>query len=1153
MSAAPTIVDQALRDRIESELETTFVVEAAAGSGKTSVLVARLMSALRSGESPSQIAALTFTRKAGAELRERLRRALLAASQEEPGGHLESCLASLSEAYLGTLHGFCERLLRGSALEAGLDPSFIMLDDAEAASLRDRALSEWLQSRSEDAERARMLRRVLTRPSWKGPYHGLRNALRKRAEFREFDASWHVEVEETLDRGMMLFALASEAASLGRSATRLKKRDPLRTSLRLIGAFGRTAVAALREAGLDSAEDSAASLVDSDIRPISPSLGLGEQEADKVLDGVERDLAVLLGEHRYPKKGWDAALLKERNDFLEKAKQRKEALESDLAAALFESLAIPLARYEALKKERGAIDQLDLLIRAREMLRGNPEMRTSLRQRFTRVAVDEYQDTDPIQDEIVRMLCEDDAGELSSGKLFVVGDPKQAIYRFRRATIESYERAVSRLVEAGAERVALTASFRSRPTIQALVNHVFSKAMGASADGSHSKHQADYVPLSKVRSPASHPEVVALPLREPFGRWGSSPYGFSMNESDIESTTAFVQWLCSESGWEIEDSNREGAKRAIEPRDIAMLFPQVSKGDGDARTQYADELRERGVAVSVRDDRAFVDRDEVRAVLSSLAAIEWPDDRFRVYACLKSALFGFSDELLLDAVHASGIHPLELAPEPSEAEGAEESRLYAALRDLGELHGLRNRRTVSESLRALFGISAGVLGFALQAGGVERTESLAELMRLARDHDERGGTLRGFIEWMEGDERPRPRGGQENAVQLMTIHGAKGLEFPVVILCSPGTASYAAREYFDWEQGLAAYEISGITPAPLVKHAAAIEEAGRAEKLRLLYVAATRARDILVLSASGLDPAEGFWLDPISSALYPPRRERDNARAPRSCPPLGERISDPLPKPAQDKGLATHPMVPGAHDLPWGEVVWWGLEPLQAMKPVPQRVDQKAFGKGPGSEAGEKQYAEHRARRERALRFASAPSLESRTVTEEAATGAPVTSRTTTLEVGSPPREVGGARFGTLVHAVLYLVPLVDASPELVRSLVEGQALDLGASAAERDAAFDAVMATLAHPIFERVREAEQVCRETSVFVRGEDGQILEGVIDLAFLEDDPFGEHRWTVIDYKTDLSGSPPEHYARQVELYAEAIEKATGIGADPVLLGV
>ena len=287
--------------------------------------------------------------------------------------------------------------------------------------------------------------------------------------------------------------------------------------------------------------------------------------------------------------------------------------DADLAPLLHEELQAAVSIYQDLKAKAGQLDFLDLLIKARDLIRDNGNVRAELQQRFTHYFVDEFQDTDPLQAEILVLLSADTvettywrAVRPRPGKLFIVGDPKQAIYRFRRADVGTYEEVKQLLLGQGAELLQLTTSFRSLPSIQALINRAFAPYM----DGNTEALQAGYVPLSPFRRPCpGQPSIVALPVPRPYRR------KFSMEAVENclpDAIAAFLEWLVTKSGWTIPTPGDPEKRIPIGPNHICLLFRRFVSGDDDIARPYLRALEDRNLPHLLVGGRSFHDREPVR-------------------------------------------------------------------------------------------------------------------------------------------------------------------------------------------------------------------------------------------------------------------------------------------------------------------------------------------------------------------------------------------------------------------------------------------------------------------------------------------------------------------------------------------------------------
>jgi ATP-dependent exoDNAse (exonuclease V) beta subunit len=530
------------------------------------------------------------------------------------------------------------------------------------------------------------------------------------------------------------------------------------------------------------------------------------------------------------------------------------------------------------------------------------------------------------------------------------------------------------------------------------------------------------------------------------------------------------------------------------------------------------------------------------------------------------------------------LHPLRRIPE------AELASLEAPLREvadalalLGRLHVARNRRPIAATLTLLFDTLRAHAGIAIWPTGEQALANCLRMVDVARRF-ERGGaaSFRSFVRFLEREaergeaqEAPVIEEGTEG-VRIMTVHRAKGLEFPIVILCDPtckATSGNASR-HVDPERGLFAEALAGCTPVEL-QEAAPSELAREAEEaVRIAYVAATRARDLLVVPVVGDSQLQG-WLDVLAPAVQPPVAERRRAELAPRCPRFGD--DSALERPPRAGAETLDSVRPGLHRAEaGGEVVWWDPRALaldcEEKVGLRQQRMLEADASGAAADAGVRAHAEWQERRKNALERGSVPSTRVETVTRAsraraeahaAAEGdaesrarapaapraAAVRSDATEIDRGARP---GGRRFGSLVHASLAAVPL-DAGAEAIARVVTAQARLLGASAAERSAAETAVAGALAHPLLRRAASASELRREAPMLLRERDGSLIEGVVDLAFCESTPDGA-RWTVVDFKTDRElAAASRTYAEQVALYARAIAAATRAPCDAVVLAV
>ncbi|HXH07404.1 MAG TPA: UvrD-helicase domain-containing protein [Vicinamibacterales bacterium] len=1153
------LADGAERALIAEALEETLIVEAAAGTGKTTELVNRIVRTVERGLARIQeIVAVTFTEKAAGELklrlREELERARRAVSDVSARDRLTAALAHLEEAHVNTIHGFCGEILRERPVEAHVDPLFVTLDEGQAERLLDEAFDWWLQRQLEDPPPG--LRRALRRSptpglAWSGdetgaaPIERLRRAARRLAEWREFTSPWE---RPAYDRERDIDALVARLHALA-ELTRGPSwdRDRLYADTAEARAVSE-AIARAQRNGLADYDGWEARLVDLARKGLGPHRAAGGQYKP----GVPRERIVA-----------------ERDALVEDLKRFRERADADLAALLAAELRGALDRYELLKRREGALDFLDLLLRTRDVLRDHAPVRRTLQERFRRIFVDEFQDTDPVQAEILLLLASADPTEHDwrrvvpePGKLFLVADPKQSIYRFRRADVAVYYEVRRLLLARGARAVELRTSFRARPEIQAVVNAAFAPEM----TGDERVLQAGYVPLAPARSGLDgQPAVVVLPVPRPYGQREVTKK--AIGESLPQAVGAFVQWLLEDSGWRVSEPG--GTERAIAAGDICILFRQFVRGPDDVTRPYVEALEGRGIPHVLVGGRTFHQREEVESLRAALAAIERPDDELSIFATLRGPLFAVGDEALLEWRQRIGrLHPFAPAVARAEALPPALQPIAGALALLRDLHAGRNHRPVAETIHRLLGATRAHVAFVLRMRGDQVLANVLQVAELARQYDLAGGlSFRGFVEHLareaeraQAAEAPVIEEGIEG-VRLMTVHKAKGLEFPVVVLADL-TAPLAHRDpdrHLDAAAGLCALRLEGWTPLPLVRHAELERAREAAEGVRLAYVAATRARDLLVVCAVGDGPQES-WLAPLNKAVYPPMARRRDRRAAPGCPPFAHRDSvcvRPDGDPARPDTVC-----PGLHLFEWiapaGErtsygVVWWDphlidsqAEPASGIR-GPQLVAREADAEVVA--AGRAAYEQWRSELADVIERASAPEVRLEPATawarRESALDLGDETDVEVAEVPLPADRPGGPRFGTLVHALLAVAPL-DAGPEALRRLAAVQARLLAAPEEEAEAAVEAARAFLAHPLVRRAADAPSLRRELPVACRLPGGELVEGVVDLVFEE-----EGRLVVIDFKTDAGPIERARYRRQVQLYAAALRRAWGRPVAPVLL--
>ncbi len=1128
------IDDRAARERIRTSLAESLVVEASAGTGKTTELIARIVAVLANGLTTiSHVVAVTFTNKAAGELKLRLRqeldRARSVVTTETERANIEDALEHLEEASIGTIHSFCAQILRERPVEAVVDPAFEELSEQQASRMYERAFRAWIQRKLGVGAPGlrRALVRLASRDSFDGaaPIEQLHYAAWKLIEWRDHPAPWRTvefQREAEIDRLVEQIRLIAEAAS------RCQRRgDNLVKSLRPAQALVTWIVRAETARARDY--DSLESLLIKLIRDIkkNPQKGSGF-----FAEGVPRDQVVQARQH-----------------LLDQLQTFQHAADADLAALLRSEMWDLVEQYDRLKRRAGKLDFVDLLLLARDLVRDNQEVRRYLQERFTHIFIDEFQDTDPLQAEILLLLAADDPAQADwrnvtpkPGKLFVVGDPKQSVYKFRRADVVLYRDIRDGLAHRGAAVVQLTTSFRALRPIQQLVNAAFETEMHDDAAAG----QAAYAPLNGETAPiAGQPSLIALPAPRPYGSMRVSR--IAIDACLPETIVAFCDWLVRKSGWKVRDPEDPAKLAPLASRHICLLFRRFTNFGRDITRDYVRGLEAREIAHLLVGSKSFHSREEVETLRAALTAIEWPDDELSVFATLKGSLLAIPDNLLLRFHHEVGrLHPFRPPADEHFQPIAE------ALRLLADLHRGRNRRPIADTVNALLEATRAHAGFALRPAGHQVLANVHRIADLARSFELSGGvSFRGFVEELEAQsekaesaEAPVLEEGAEG-VRLMTVHAAKGLEFPVVILADM-TANIAAGDpdrYVDARARLCATRLLRCAPWELLDHEAEERLRERAEGVRVAYVAATRARDLLVIPSVGDEELDG-WLSPLNKAIYPPNDRYRHARPAGGCPDFGDASVVDRPFFAHDEPSVQ----PGLHSPQQGshEVVWWDPRTLTLALPANLGLRQEEILKGDQNEESPSliAYREWKGQREKTIAAGEEKQFDIFTATEALESPGDILVRFATVEKAAG--RSAGARFGTLVHTILRDVSL---SGEDVDQLATVHGRVFGAMDREIDHAAEAVAAALRHPLLERARKAKTCRREFPILLKLDGNRILEGVIDLAFEENGT-----WHVVDFKTDAEIAPSRNrYENQLRWYCLALARLNRTTVEGHLLGI
>jgi len=678
------LADAPERDLIATALDTTLVVEAAAGTGKTTEIVNRIVAVLAEGRATAKsLVAVTFTGKAAGELKLRLRAALerrrIAEHDPTRRTNLENALARLEEAHVSTIHAFCDELLAERPVEARVDTDFRLMDEGRAELVFRDAFTRWFQGALEKPGEG--LRRVLRRQGSGSVMERLFTSARKLAEWREYPALWR---RDPFDRDAAVDAAVDAVRALA-TAT----ENPKWTGDYL---YKETAPA----------------------RELMAEITRSEVDRTRDYDGVEGALVALSRDNDFARaragsgERYSVTHLRADVRALHQATVQilaafAEQANADVAPLLQRELLTSVEAYDDAKRRAGTLDYTDQLLRARDLLRDRVDVRGEFQGRFSHIFVDEFQDTNLLQAELLLLLAANDAStsdwrkvKVKPGKLFIVGDPKQSIYRFRRADVHVYEEVKQQLVRDGATCVYLRTSFRSMPTIQRVVNAAFAPLMTGETSG-----QARYVPLAPYRLDTAQPSVVALPVPRPYGKRDHTQY--AIRESLPDAVAAFLDWLLNESSWTVEEEKK---RVPVEARHVCILFKQYTSTEYsqgvprplDLTRAYIEALEAREIPHLLVKGRSLHAREEVMTMRAALTALEYPDDELSLYATLRGTLFAVKDADLFEYRQAhKRLHFFRIP----DATAEHLHPIVDALAFLKSLHLLRNYRPVAETLQLL--------------------------------------------------------------------------------------------------------------------------------------------------------------------------------------------------------------------------------------------------------------------------------------------------------------------------------------------------------------------------------------------------------------------------------------------------------------------
>ncbi len=1090
--------------------DTSVALSAGAGCGKTFVLTERFLAQLAPDSFGrtrlGQVVAITFTERAAREMRDRIRAACterLLACPEEQVNHWLELVREIDSARISTIHSFCGSLLRAHAVDAGLDPQFRVLDQAQAGTLLSELLDRQLRRRLTEQDNAVI--ELIVQFGLKGLHERIAVLLGRRQEI-DWD-KW----------------LAEEPVELAARWEECFRTDVLPRIMRRIV----DSEAAQTLLGICRDRPSSNSVMLDRFRLLLNRLPRLAENTDPAADLKEiREAAMVQGGGG--KKAWASDEIyqqflksaKALRDLIDKQKKMvgfdaEQAAPSAEAALQLLTVTAEIAKaYEDQKQELGVLDFNDLLIRTRDLLVGpkRAALRRQLDSQIRLLLVDEFQDTDPLQVELVRALCD---GDVTRDKLFFVGDYKQSIYRFRGARPQVFRQLREQAPERG--RLPLTLNFRSQPAVLDFVNALFCEEFGP-----------DYEPLRPHRPQVSPQPAIEFLWAESDGT-ESDDFGKTQRLRRLEADRIAQRIrVMLDSGEELvwdENAAEAGspAARAVRPGDVALLFRALSNVE-----IYEEALRRYGIDYYLVGGHAFYSQQEVFDLLNLLRAIDSPCDQISLAGVLRSPFFNLLDETLFHlAGHPDGLFADEL---PAEITGQQRSRVEFAAGVLRELRAMKDRVPIAQLINEALERTGYDAILPAEFLGARKLANLQKLIEQARSFDRSGiFTLSDFIVQLSEFVARQPdealaatHGESTDVVRLMTIHQSKGLEFPVVVVpdLDRRRRGSTATVAFTLQLGPMVKLSESKSGLDLYRLAESDEE--DAELVRLLYVAVTRAADYLVLSAGVDEPGKvtGPWMELLGRRfdLLDGTTKDAAVRAPR------------LRRGAQ---TTAKPQAALRRDLK-KVIEQAGKMAAQGRGRVPKYIDP-----APRDHAARRQYSFSRLTGE----FHAVDTVPPADPLED---GPPIQSQ-----------KIDPLKMGKLVHAVLEEIDFGNPAEiaETVRRCAGKQLID--ADGDILDEPIDMVERFLASPRAAPIAAAKRVYPELEFLLawppddknhdrHDRDGRYIPGFIDCIYQDSDG----RWRLVDYKTNRVdegnvASVAKGYEMQMLLYALATERILGRG--------
>jgi len=817
-----------------TSIDRNVIVSAGAGSGKTHVLVERYIELLRctAEVSVSNIVAITYTRKAAAEMRTRLKarmQKLMLDTAGDEQSRWAQCYAEVDGARIVTIHSLCESLLRAYPTEANIDPQFELVDDVEQCKLTDESISDAfrqvIEAESEEIELL-MRQNIDEVRSW------IQSALRSSTQFRESLSIIGVVDENEL----WIYAQSRLEAEQERALGELARKKDWRRNLSYVGETPwkdrnspleqmRVSMSGLAQESLDlsqSVSERWSKLVEVAALRFGRYGGGEAAELKAAMKQVQVEIAALVD-------AIPACL----ND------QDKEAFRT--IKHLIQLTKLAGQSYKNRKKSILKLDYNDLIELAVNTLSAeNSSARQSYTAGIRAILVDEFQDTNAQQSSLVKLLAS------SKANLFLIGDDKQSIYKFQGADVSTFNKWKAEFAQTDCQSIlSLSQSFRSHPTVVAFINAVFAEILAKPTPGTF---DATFVELSAARQEHSDPERVQIRLLPAYDDSGDK---LKTSEIQAVESQAVAAWIAECIEKQLPVKCKTGDNRAIQYGDFAVL---VQQNKDFANIEFA--LASAGIPYVTLGGQGFLERQEIYDMQNLLAFLSNPRDSQALVGILRSPIFGITD----DIIHLIGTSGYRGQPfwqklkEMVARRHAGYESVAAAGNNLSRWIEDAGCIPVNELLRRIIQATSYDIVLLSLPNGHQRSRNLWKLVHVATQNEHM--TCSQFVEHLKQMREFRVKQADApldngSAVKLMTIHSSKGLEFPAVALPILGKSAVSRANKFRFHRhyGLAINTCrDGENKPAWYQLASAYEtEMEVSEKRRLFYVAMTRARDYLSL------------------------------------------------------------------------------------------------------------------------------------------------------------------------------------------------------------------------------------------------------------------------------------------------------------------